>query len=116
MRATSVKNNYIKSKNFIRTHILEAVFINSFASYKKAILALTLYVDGGMLMGYLYSSGMPPHMAPRPGMPHMAPAPTAGAIPSRPTAPAAQPVVTKPLFPSAAQVGIMHPPTTQAYY
>uniref|UniRef100_A0A3B4AMA6 C2H2-type domain-containing protein n=1 Tax=Periophthalmus magnuspinnatus TaxID=409849 RepID=A0A3B4AMA6_9GOBI len=46
--------------------------------------------------------GMPPHMAPRPGMPHMTPAPT-GAIPSRPAA-AAQPAVTKPLFPSAAQV------------
>ncbi|KAG8014883.1 hypothetical protein GBF38_003573 [Nibea albiflora] len=47
--------------------------------------------------------GMPPHMAPRPGMPHMAPAPAAGAIPSRPVAPVAQPAVTKPLFPSAAQ-------------
>ncbi|XP_070835081.1 BUB3-interacting and GLEBS motif-containing protein ZNF207b isoform X1 [Chaetodon trifascialis] len=49
--------------------------------------------------------GMPPHMAPRPGMPHMAPAPAAGAIPSRPVAPAVQPAVTKPLFPSAAQMG-----------
>ncbi|XP_054634821.1 BUB3-interacting and GLEBS motif-containing protein ZNF207b isoform X1 [Dunckerocampus dactyliophorus] len=49
--------------------------------------------------------GMPPHMAPRPGMPHIAPAPTAGAIPTRPTVPAAQPAVTKPLFPSAAQMG-----------
>ncbi|CAJ1053589.1 BUB3-interacting and GLEBS motif-containing protein ZNF207b isoform X4 [Xyrichtys novacula] len=47
--------------------------------------------------------GMPPHMAPRPGMPHMAPTPAAGEIPSRPVAPAAQPAVTKPLFPSAAQ-------------
>lgn len=62
-------------------------------------------------MGYLSDySGMPPHMAPRPGMPHMAPAPTAGALPSRPAAPAVQPVVTKPLFPSAAQVGTMDPP------
>lgn len=43
-------------------------------------------------------------MAPRPGMPHMAPAPATGAMPSRPAAPAAQPAVTKPLFPSAAQV------------
>ncbi|XP_056890592.1 BUB3-interacting and GLEBS motif-containing protein ZNF207b isoform X1 [Takifugu flavidus] len=49
--------------------------------------------------------GMPPHMVPRPGMPHMAPAPAAGALPSRPAAPAAQPAVTKPLFPSAAQMG-----------
>uniref|UniRef100_A0A3Q3KAR5 C2H2-type domain-containing protein n=1 Tax=Monopterus albus TaxID=43700 RepID=A0A3Q3KAR5_MONAL len=54
-------------------------------------------------MCLLVSSAMPPHMAPRPGMPHMAPAPAAGAIPSRPSAPAAQPAVTKPLFPSAAQ-------------
>lgn len=60
--------------------------------------------------------GMPPHMAPRPGMPHMAPAPAAGAIPSRPAAPVAQPAITKPLFPSAAQVGTMHsPPTTNAH-
>lgn len=44
-------------------------------------------------------------MAPRPGMPHMAPVPAAGAMPSRPAAPVAQPAVTKPLFPSAAQVG-----------
>lgn len=42
-------------------------------------------------------------MAPRPGMPHMTPAP-AGGIPSRPVT-AAQPAVSKPLFPSAAQVG-----------
>lgn len=54
---------------------------------------------------WLIFVGMPPHMAPRPGMPHMAPAPAAGAIPSRPAVPAAQPAVTKPLFPSAAQVG-----------
>lgn len=52
-------------------------------------------------------AGMPPHMAPRPGMPHIAPAPAAGPIPSRPAVQAAQPSVTKPLFPSAAQVGIM---------
>ncbi|XP_035034129.1 BUB3-interacting and GLEBS motif-containing protein ZNF207b isoform X1 [Hippoglossus stenolepis] len=49
--------------------------------------------------------GMPPHMAPRPGMPHMAPAPAAGVIPGRQAAPAPQPTVTKPLFPSAAQMG-----------
>ncbi|XP_065814271.1 BUB3-interacting and GLEBS motif-containing protein ZNF207b isoform X1 [Labrus bergylta] len=49
--------------------------------------------------------GMPPHMAPRPGMPHMVPTPAVGAMPSRPTAPAAQPAVSKPLFPSAAQMG-----------
>ncbi|XP_031144805.1 BUB3-interacting and GLEBS motif-containing protein ZNF207-like isoform X1 [Sander lucioperca] len=49
--------------------------------------------------------GMPPHMAPRPGMPHMAPSAAAGAIPSRPAVPVAQPAVTKPLFPSAAQMG-----------
>ncbi|XP_061882925.1 BUB3-interacting and GLEBS motif-containing protein ZNF207-like isoform X4 [Entelurus aequoreus] len=48
--------------------------------------------------------GMPPHMAPRPGMPLMAPVPTAGAI-QRPTVTVAQPAVTKPLFPSAAQMG-----------
>lgn len=36
----------------------------------------------------------------------MAPAPAAGVLPSRPVVPAAQPAVTKPLFPSAAQVGI----------
>lgn len=43
-------------------------------------------------------------------MPHMAPAPAAGAIPSRPVVPAAQPAVTKPLFPSAAQVGSLRSP------
>lgn len=59
---------------------------------------------------------MPPHMAPRPGMPHMAPAPAAGAIPSRPAAPAAQPAVTKPLFPSAAQVGSLSTHTTNNMY
>ncbi|KAM6942004.1 BUB3-interacting and GLEBS motif-containing protein ZNF207b [Lycodopsis pacificus] len=47
--------------------------------------------------------GMPPHMAPRPGMPHMAQAAAAGVMPSRPAVPVAQPAVTKPLFPSAAQ-------------
>ncbi|XP_076026438.1 BUB3-interacting and GLEBS motif-containing protein ZNF207b isoform X1 [Genypterus blacodes] len=47
--------------------------------------------------------GMPPHMAPRPGMPHMAPVPAVGVMPSRPVVPVPQPVVTKPLFPSAAQ-------------
>ncbi|XP_072319977.1 BUB3-interacting and GLEBS motif-containing protein ZNF207b isoform X1 [Eucyclogobius newberryi] len=47
--------------------------------------------------------GMPPHMAPRPGMPHMTQAPT-GAIQIRPSS-AAQPAVSKPLFPSAAQMG-----------
>lgn len=50
-------------------------------------------------------------MAPRPGMPHMAPSAAAGAIPSRPAVPVAQPAVTKPLFPSAAQVGTMNTPT-----
>lgn len=54
-------------------------------------------------------------MAPRPGMPHMAPAPAAGAIPSRPAAPAAQPAVTKPLFPSAAQVGSLSTPLNKQY-
>ncbi|XP_059195709.1 BUB3-interacting and GLEBS motif-containing protein ZNF207b isoform X1 [Centropristis striata] len=49
--------------------------------------------------------GMPPHMAPRPGMPHMAQVTAAGQIPSRPAVPVAQPAVTKPLFPSAAQMG-----------
>ncbi|KAL6110187.1 BUB3-interacting and GLEBS motif-containing protein ZNF207b isoform X1 [Pungitius pungitius] len=49
--------------------------------------------------------GMPPHMAPRPGMPHMAQAAAAGVMPSRPALPVAQPAVTKPLFPSAAQMG-----------
>ncbi|XP_030583196.1 BUB3-interacting and GLEBS motif-containing protein ZNF207b isoform X1 [Archocentrus centrarchus] len=44
---------------------------------------------------------VPPHIAPRPGLPHMAPAPAV----ARPAAPAAQPAVTKPLFPSAAQMG-----------
>lgn len=52
-------------------------------------------------------------MVPRPGMPHMAPAPAAAALPSRPAAPAVQPAVTKPLFPSAAQVITMSPPPTQ---
>uniref|UniRef100_A0A671VDC7 Zinc finger protein 207, b n=1 Tax=Sparus aurata TaxID=8175 RepID=A0A671VDC7_SPAAU len=57
--------------------------------------------------------GMPPHMAPRPGMPHMAPASAAGAMQSRPVAPAAQPAITKPLFPSAAQMGSgVHSSTT----
>lgn len=55
-------------------------------------------------------------MAPRPGMPHMAPAPTAGAMPSRQVAPAAQPAVTKPLFPSAAQVGIAQWPNTHKHF
>lgn len=59
-------------------------------------------------------SGMPPHMAPRPGMPHMAPVPAAGAIPSRPVVPAAQPAVAKPLFPSAAQVGSLRTPLHQS--
>ncbi|XP_034043714.1 BUB3-interacting and GLEBS motif-containing protein ZNF207b isoform X2 [Thalassophryne amazonica] len=50
--------------------------------------------------------GMPPHMAPRPAMPHMAPAPAAAAvIPNRPAAPTPQPPVSKPLFPSAVQMG-----------
>ncbi|XP_034389991.1 BUB3-interacting and GLEBS motif-containing protein ZNF207b isoform X2 [Cyclopterus lumpus] len=49
--------------------------------------------------------GMPPHMAPRPGMPHMVQAAAAGVMPSRPAVPVAQPPVTKPLFPSAAQMG-----------
>lgn len=46
-------------------------------------------------------------MAPRPGMPHIVPTPAAGPIPSRPAAPVVQPAITKPLFPSAAQVGIL---------
>lgn len=59
--------------------------------------------------------GMPPHMVPRPGMPHMAPAPATGALPSRPAAPAVQPAVTKPLFPSAAQVITMSPPPARQH-
>ncbi|XP_033938773.1 BUB3-interacting and GLEBS motif-containing protein ZNF207b isoform X1 [Pseudochaenichthys georgianus] len=47
--------------------------------------------------------GMPHHMAPRPGMPHMAQA--VGLMASRPAVPGVQPAVSKPLFPSAAQMG-----------
>lgn len=58
-------------------------------------------------------TGMPPPMGHRPGMNHMPQAPastTSGMIP-RAATPAAtvaapQPVVTKPLFPSAGQVWI----------
>ena len=55
----------------------------------------------------LFVPGMPPHMAPRPGMPLMGQPPAVGSgMPSRPAAPPAQPAVTKPLFPSAAQVNV----------
>ncbi|KAJ4944561.1 hypothetical protein JOQ06_013104 [Pogonophryne albipinna] len=47
--------------------------------------------------------GMPHHMAPRPGMPHMAQA--VGLMASRPAVPGVQPAISKPLFPSAAQMG-----------
>uniref|UniRef100_A0A8C1XUU0 Zinc finger protein 207, b n=1 Tax=Cyprinus carpio TaxID=7962 RepID=A0A8C1XUU0_CYPCA len=50
--------------------------------------------------------GMPPHVA-RPGMPPMAPAApvTAPVIASRPAVPATQSTASKPLFPSAVQMG-----------
>ncbi|XP_067229196.1 BUB3-interacting and GLEBS motif-containing protein ZNF207b isoform X1 [Chanodichthys erythropterus] len=50
--------------------------------------------------------GMPPHIA-RPGMPPMAPAApvTAPGMASRPAVPATQSVASKPLFPSAVQMG-----------
>ncbi|KAG1973099.1 BUB3-interacting and GLEBS motif-containing protein ZNF207-like isoform X1 [Pimephales promelas] len=50
--------------------------------------------------------GMPPHVA-RPGMPPMAPAApvTAPVMASRPAVPATQSVASKPLFPSAVQMG-----------
>ncbi|XP_043096921.1 BUB3-interacting and GLEBS motif-containing protein ZNF207b isoform X1 [Puntigrus tetrazona] len=50
--------------------------------------------------------GMPPHVA-RPGMPPMAPAApvTAPGMASRPAVPATQTAASKPLFPSAVQMG-----------
>uniref|UniRef100_W5N8H1 Zinc finger protein 207, b n=1 Tax=Lepisosteus oculatus TaxID=7918 RepID=W5N8H1_LEPOC len=65
--------------------------------------------------------GMPPPVGPRPGMSHMAQAPpvTAPGVLNRPampaaTAPAPQPTVTKPLFPSAGQMGTRVPSTSTA--
>ncbi|XP_067471910.1 BUB3-interacting and GLEBS motif-containing protein ZNF207-like isoform X1 [Thunnus thynnus] len=54
--------------------------------------------------------GMPPPVAHRPGITHMAQVPPAANVLTRPvvpaaTAPSAQPDVTKPLFPSAGQMG-----------
>lgn len=62
---------------------------------------------GGMMPPMMHGMppGMPPHMAHRPGMPHMAQAPAAAGMPSRMPV-AAQPTVSKPLFPSAVQVGL----------
>ncbi|KAG5280038.1 hypothetical protein AALO_G00084250 [Alosa alosa] len=63
--------------------------------------------------------GMPPPVAHRPGMPHMAQGPPSAVPgmlnrPAMPTATAssAQPAVTKPLFPSAGQMGTRAPSTS----
>ncbi|KAM9457071.1 BUB3-interacting and GLEBS motif-containing protein ZNF207a isoform 1-T4 [Clarias gariepinus] len=65
--------------------------------------------------------GMPPPMGHRPGLNHMpqAPASTTAAMIPRAAAPAAtvaspQPAVTKPLFPSAGQMGTRAPSTSSA--
>ncbi|MGH0169954.1 UNVERIFIED_CONTAM: hypothetical protein FKN15_014689 [Acipenser sinensis] len=65
--------------------------------------------------------GMPPPVGPRPGMPLMGQGPpvTAQGLLSRPaqpvaTAPNPQPPVTKPLFPSAGQMGTHVPSTSSA--
>ncbi|MFT7804102.1 BUB3-interacting and GLEBS motif-containing protein ZNF207-like isoform X1 [Arapaima gigas] len=63
--------------------------------------------------------GMPPPVGHRPGMSHMAPVPpvTTPGVLSQPamtaaTTPAPQPAVTKPLFPSAGQMGTRVPSTS----
>ncbi|MGH0139953.1 UNVERIFIED_CONTAM: hypothetical protein FKN15_070300 [Acipenser sinensis] len=69
---------------------------------------------------FVLPPGMPPPVGPRPGMPLMGQGPpvTAQGLLSRPaqsvaTAPNPQPPVTKPLFPSAGQMGT-HVPSTSA--
>ncbi|XP_055049439.2 BUB3-interacting and GLEBS motif-containing protein ZNF207a isoform X2 [Misgurnus anguillicaudatus] len=60
--------------------------------------------------------GIPPPMGPHPGMPHMAQAPPTATRPAVPavTVPAPQPGVSKPLFPSAGQMGTRAPSTSSA--
>ncbi|XP_057201597.1 BUB3-interacting and GLEBS motif-containing protein ZNF207a isoform X2 [Triplophysa rosa] len=60
--------------------------------------------------------GIPPPMGPHPGMPHMAQAPPTTIRPAVPavTVPTPQPGVSKPLFPSAGQMGTRAPSTSSA--
>uniref|UniRef100_A0A9J7ZQ90 Zinc finger protein 207, a n=1 Tax=Cyprinus carpio carpio TaxID=630221 RepID=A0A9J7ZQ90_CYPCA len=59
-------------------------------------------------------SGIPPPMGHHPGMPHMAQAPPTTTRPAVPatTVPTPQPSVSKPLFPSAGQMGTRAPSTS----
>ncbi|XP_056607942.1 BUB3-interacting and GLEBS motif-containing protein ZNF207a isoform X1 [Triplophysa dalaica] len=60
--------------------------------------------------------GIPPPMGHHPGMPHMAQAPPTSIRPAVPavTVPTPQPGVSKPLFPSAGQMGTRAPSTSSA--
>uniref|UniRef100_A0A8C2PY50 Zinc finger protein 207, a n=1 Tax=Cyprinus carpio TaxID=7962 RepID=A0A8C2PY50_CYPCA len=62
----------------------------------------------------LFCSGLPPHMGHHPGIPHMAQAPPTSTRPAVPatTVSTPQPSVSKPLFPSAGQMGTRAPSTS----